>query len=131
MKAYSEKKQMKAYEEFLRDAGGPIGSFIVVAAIIFVLITFVRWAVSDNPQHQEFAAACTLAGGTVESMTGNHFCVKVTVNESILVPNMDAYDTECRKAGGIPKERKYIEGCYMYEIIPELGKRNDYTVGEK
>lgn len=118
---------MKAYEEFLRDAGGPLAWLIIVGVVLFGTFLFAKWAFSANPQHQEFAEACTLLDATVEKMAGNHFCVKVTVNDTILTPDMNRYQTECREAGGLPKSRNYIDACYMYEIIQELGERDDYV----
>lgn len=122
---------MKAYEEFLRDAGRPIGWLVVICVVLFGGFTFVRWIFSTTPEHQEFAEVCTLRGGTVEKIAGNHFCAKVTAHPTILEPDLSRYKSQCREAGGVPKSRHMIGACYMFEIMPELGKRNDYTVGEK
>jgi hypothetical protein len=124
----------RAYQDFLYRAGKPIGltiSWILgIAAGLYLIIGFLGWAFSSVPQHEQFAEQCTLLVGTVEKIEGNYFCAKVTQHETIIPPDIDRYKLECREAGGIPKSRDYLEACYMFEIIEELGPRNAY-MGEQ
>ena len=125
---------MRAYQNFLtdrlEDLVKPIGwTVAVILSLWFVIGTAfpaIGRLASADPIHQQFKAACTLLEGTVEKVTGTHFCVKVTAHETILPPDIDRYKLQCREAGGIPKSRNMLQACYMFDIIEELGSRDSY-----
>ncbi len=120
----------RAYQDFLYRAGKPIGltvSWILgVGAGLYLIILFGTWLFSGTEMHPQFAEQCTLHGATVEKIEGTYFCAKVTRSTEILPPDIDRYKAQCRAAGGIPKSRDYIDGCYTFDIIEELGSRERY-----
>lgn len=125
---------MKAYEQFLRDAGTPIG---VIGSIIltgWAVVWIFTMMFSTPPNEKAWQAECSqlAVGNTVlverDRMGGQHFCMTLVPLEEypILESSTTVWKAGCVTLGGVYRSWNSTLTCYRKVVVEELGSRETY-----
>lgn len=125
---------MRAYEEFLRKAGTPIGVVGAIGLGIWLIIQGFVFTFSSPTNEKAWAAECEqLAVGTVvitddEKMGGQHFCVLLVPIEDYPIRQAESTWKEgCIALGGEYRTHSWTFTCYREEVVESLGARETYS----
>lgn len=125
---------MRAYEEFLRKAGTPIGVVGSIGLGIWLLVQGMAAMFATPPNEDAWTAECQqiAVGNSVlvetPKMGGQHFCVQLIPMEEfrILETSTTGWKAECITLGGIYRVWNSTYTCYRNEIAEELGAQEDF-----
>ena len=125
---------MRAYEEFLRKAGTPIGVVGSIGLGIWLVVQGMAWMFATPPNEHAWEAECQqLAVGNVilveqPKMGDQHFCVQLIPMEEfrILETSTSPWKAECTTLGGTYRSANTILTCYRKEVVEELGAQETY-----
>lgn len=124
---------MKAYEQFLRGVGTPIGLVGAVLLLVwFFIVPMEKWT-SIPPTEVEWTTQCEQLGigqitnVEVEKVGGQHFCVATIPMEDYPVRQRESvWKAGCVSLGGSYSSFNAIYTCYKEELVESLGARETY-----
>lgn len=127
---------MKAYEQFLRDAGTPIGVLGTIILAFWFLFRAASWMFSSDPNENAWTVECEqlAVGNTIlveqDKMGGQHYCMVLTPIEeySTLTTTTSEWKTGCETLGGVHRSRNYTYTCYREVVVEELGAQESFQV---
>ena len=127
---------MRAYEQFLRNAGTPIGVIGAIGLGIWLIVQAFTFMFSSTPNEKAWTAECEqlAIGNTVlveeNKMGGQHFCMTLVPVEEYptLQSSETAWKTGCSELGGTYRSRNYTYTCYRESVVEELGPQETFQI---
>lgn len=131
---------MKAYEQFLRDAGTPIGTFGAIILAGWIVVRVFTFMFSSTPEEKmvaalqdDWTARCeqisigTSIATTTKKIGGQHFCAASVLIEDYPLYDFAAWERGCKALGGVRKfQGNESYSCYREEIVEDLGSQENW-----